>query len=223
MPKNGNHPNKNQSFGHDQNFGKVHFGHNPNTPQHRVAFPSLCGRPRAHVATEPPRRPCRYRRRGRIRAAPTPLLPPQSPTCPFSPSSISPSLSRSPPLLNRRRRRHGCAITAATGHPAPRLHVHETRRPRLHPLHQLEREGSHHREPDDSFFLLLPSSSPMPIHRRWSSPSPLTHTYRLTVSSRVAYPSLRLLHIAAAAAFSAPEHLAADELVAIAIAAVTLA
>ena len=32
--KNGNHPNKDQSFGHDQNFGKVHFGHNPNTPQH---------------------------------------------------------------------------------------------------------------------------------------------------------------------------------------------
>ena len=32
--KNGNHPNKDQSLGHDQNFGKVHFGHNPNTPQH---------------------------------------------------------------------------------------------------------------------------------------------------------------------------------------------
>src|SRR4051812_10904623 len=31
--KNGNHPNKDQSLGHDQNFGKVHFGHNPNTPQ----------------------------------------------------------------------------------------------------------------------------------------------------------------------------------------------
>ena len=26
--------NKDQSLGHDQNFGKVHFGHNPNTPQH---------------------------------------------------------------------------------------------------------------------------------------------------------------------------------------------
>ena len=25
---------KDQSLGHDQNFGKVHFGHNPNTPQH---------------------------------------------------------------------------------------------------------------------------------------------------------------------------------------------
>jgi len=32
--KNGNHPNKDQYLGHDQNFGKVHFGHNPNTPQH---------------------------------------------------------------------------------------------------------------------------------------------------------------------------------------------
>ncbi len=32
--KNGNHPNKDQSLGHDQNFGQVHFGHNPNAPQH---------------------------------------------------------------------------------------------------------------------------------------------------------------------------------------------
>ena len=121
-------------------------GHVAHTPPHRVAFPSLCGRPRAHVAAELPRRPCRYRRRGRIRAAPTPLLPPQSPTCPFSPSSLSPSLSRSPPLLNRRRRRHGCAVAAATGHPAPRQHVHETRRRPL-PRLRLAIELEEHRRP----------------------------------------------------------------------------
>ena len=51
------------------------------------------------------------------------------------------------------------------------------------------------------------------IRRRWSSPSPLTHTYRLTVSSRIASPSLRPLPVAAAAAFAAPEHLTAYELV----------
>ena len=53
----------------------------------------------------------------------------------------------------------------------------------------------------------------MLIHRHWSSPSPLAHTYRLTVSSRIASPSLRPLPVAAATAFSAPEHLTADDLV----------
>ena len=50
--KNGNHPNKDQSLGHDQNFGKVHFGHNPNTPQHpaRRGCRGAATRPRSGVA-----------------------------------------------------------------------------------------------------------------------------------------------------------------------------
>ena len=52
MPKNGNHPNKDQSLGHDQNFGKVHFGHNPNTPNTRLVEDArgAATRPRSGVA-----------------------------------------------------------------------------------------------------------------------------------------------------------------------------
>ena len=81
------------------------------------------GRPR------PPRRPQRERIRATPQApliSPHPLaLPTWSPTppCTPSPSPFSPSLSRSPPHLTERRRRHGCAIAAATSHPAMSAHV----------------------------------------------------------------------------------------------------
>ena len=81
---------------------------------------------------------------GRIRPPRPRLLDPASHSPPLSPWFLR--LSHSPPdpplpRLTERRRRHGCAIAAATGHPAPRQHVHETRRrplPRLRLAIELE-------------------------------------------------------------------------------------
>jgi hypothetical protein len=52
MPKNGNHPNKDQSLGHDQNFGKVHFATIQTHPNTRLVEDAwgAATRPRSGVA-----------------------------------------------------------------------------------------------------------------------------------------------------------------------------
>ena len=116
-----------------------HLGFGPPEPAGPAGRPT----PPSPVAPSPScsSAPCRYRgkvdpdhlaglTRERIRATPqAPLISPHplalptwSPTPPCTPS-LSSSLSRSPPHLTERRRRHGCAIAAATGHPASSAHV----------------------------------------------------------------------------------------------------
>ena len=63
MPKNGNHPNKDQSLGHDQNFGKVHFSHNPHTPQNL----------RSYRHTQPSKPLVGHRHRRRLHPQPLPV------------------------------------------------------------------------------------------------------------------------------------------------------
>ena len=77
--------------------------------------------------------------------------------------------------------------------------------------------------PDRVVPLLCTANAIAGIRRLSAFPEHTMHTYRLTVSGRIASPSLRPLTVSATAAFAAPEHLAADELMAVAIAAVTLA